>query len=209
MKQLALIFVLFTFTLSAAARSQDDPVGKVILTTGALTAVDKTGVSRDLARGAEIYMGDILITDTGKAQIRFFDEALITLEPATELKVAQYYYQIEGRPNYSELNLLKGGLRMITGLITEPKPDAHKVITPVVVMSVRGTTYDMQMVEKELGVSLISGLHELLLKNVFGEATLSMAGKRHAVTRENQAPEALDELPARFKRDMPCDKRPE
>lgn len=206
MRHWAIFFLAVSLSFSIQARSQADPVGKVILTTGYFTAVNKNGVSRDLLRGADVYLGDILMTQKGRAQIRFFDEALITLEPATELRVTHYYYKTESQPNHSQLDLLKGGLRMVTGLITSSRPDAHKVVTPVAVMSVRGTTYDMQMVEKDLGVSLIHGEHELLLKNIFGEAILSMDTKRYAVTEENKAPKALESLPARFKRNLPCEK---
>ena len=92
-------------------------------------------------KGAEISNGDTIRTgDGGRAQVRFSDGALISLQPTTEFRVDNY--EFSNQPTGQEkgfFSLIKGGMRTITGLIGRSNRDNYKVTTSVATIGIRGT----------------------------------------------------------------------
>jgi len=111
--------------------------------TGAVTAVDSVGVQRPLSKGAEIGSGDTIRTgDGGRAQVRFSDGAMVSLQPQTEFRIDNYQYS--GKSDGEEkgfFSLLKGGLRTITGLVGKAHRGNYKISTNVATIGIRGTEY--------------------------------------------------------------------
>ncbi|MBK8523518.1 MAG: FecR domain-containing protein [Betaproteobacteria bacterium] len=110
---------------------------------GGVTAVNSTGAQRPLTKGAEVSNGDTIRTgEGGRAQVRFSDGALVSLQPATEFRIDNY--QFANKPDGQEkgfFSLLKGGMRTITGLIGRSNRDNYKVTTSVATIGIRGTEY--------------------------------------------------------------------
>ncbi|HEX5804319.1 MAG TPA: FecR family protein [Azospira sp.] len=116
---------------------------KVDFAAGSVTAVGAAGAPRALAKGAEIGSGDAVVTgDGGRAQLRFTDGSMVSLQPGSEFKVDDY--QFSGTPDGGEkgfFSLLKGGLRTITGLVGRTNKSAYKVTTSVATIGIRGTEF--------------------------------------------------------------------
>lgn len=164
--------------------------------TGAVTAINSAGAQRPLVKGAEISNGDTIRTgDGGRAQVRFSDGALISLQPTTEFRIDSYEYSKQ--PTGQEkgfFSLLKGGMRTITGLIGRSNRDNYKVTTSVATIGIRGTEYTagFNAGGDELLVHTGEGLVEVC--NSTG-CVLLAAGESGSVPGKNAKPTRTDTRP--------------
>ncbi|HWT54168.1 MAG TPA: FecR family protein [Rhodocyclaceae bacterium] len=110
---------------------------------GNVVAVTATGSQRELTRGSELQPGEAIRTgDNARAQLRFSDGGMMSLQPQTEFRIDEYRYS--GKTDGSEkgfFSLIKGGLRTITGAIGHGSRDNYRVNTPVATIGIRGTEY--------------------------------------------------------------------
>jgi hypothetical protein len=95
------------------------------------------------AVGMDIFPGDsIEVGAAGAAQLRFSDEGIVSLRSSSTFKVAEYAYAnpAEGRAFFE---LLKGGLRTVTGRIGKANPELYRMKTPHASVGIRGTGYTL------------------------------------------------------------------
>lgn len=114
--------------------------GTVILAKGVVTAtaVDKT--NRVLAKNAPVEEGDIISTASKSfAVIRMIDNTKLTLKPDTTIAIGAF--NDEAGKEEACINLVKGGLRTVTGLIGKRKPESFNVDTPIASIGIRGTDF--------------------------------------------------------------------
>lgn len=66
------------------------------------------------------------------------------MRPATEFRITKYRYSADGAAsqNSSVLDLAKGALRMITGLIGQTNRSGYAIVTPTATMGIRGTDHE-------------------------------------------------------------------
>lgn len=126
------------------AATQSKVIARVAFRKGGLKARDITGKIHDLATGGPVYKGDTLITAKDAfAVIAFRDDTRFTLQPGTEFEIHDYHYQAEQAGiNRALFNLIKGGLRAITGAIGRLNPSGFKVRSPTATLGIRGTGFD-------------------------------------------------------------------
>ncbi|WP_127347663.1 FecR family protein [Pseudidiomarina mangrovi] len=103
-------------------------------------------VERDSAelsgqRNMPLLEGDSITTAPGAtAQIRFADQSLIALRPDSTLRITSFSYDAaDPAAGSQKTELLRGGLRAITGAIGSAQPQAVEFTTPVATMGIRGT----------------------------------------------------------------------
>ncbi len=136
--------------------------GRVDFATGAVSAVNAAGVQRPLTKGAEIGTGDTIRTgDGGRAQLRFDDGGMISLQPQTEFRIDNYNHSQKPEEEKGFFSLIKGGMRTITGLIGKRNRDAYKVTTSVATIGIRGTEYTASFGNGQLHVNTGEGLIEV------------------------------------------------
>ena len=131
----------------AVADPASAAVAQVISSVGEVRAQASDGVQRKLRRRSSVYNGDVLITgENGKVQIRFSDGAMLALRPLSEFRVEDYQYT-EGKAGEQRAvyELLKGGMRTITGAIGKKTSDHYQVKTNVASIGVRGTYYGLRL----------------------------------------------------------------
>jgi hypothetical protein len=115
---------------------------RVDFAVGNVTAQGADGRVRPLRRGSEIEVGDTVNTQQGRAQLRFQDGAFMSLQPETSFKIEQFRFAENGGGNDGiVMNLLKGGMRTITGLIGRANRQNYKFRTEVATIGIRGTEY--------------------------------------------------------------------
>ncbi len=118
-------------------------VGRVMLVQGDMTAKDNNGKLRKLVIGSPVYEGDLLTTGkAAHAVVAFRDEGRVTLQEGTIFHVEKFQYK---RPDVQEntaLRLLKGGVRVVTGLIGRVKHDNYQFRVATATIGVRGTGFD-------------------------------------------------------------------
>ena len=138
-----MVLVASLLTMSCGARAQE-VAGRLIVAVGDVSIL--RGDSKISGRrGAEVRSGDTLqLGPQSNAQLLLTDDSVIALRQDTLFKVSDYAFQAKdpdtGRAIF---NLLKGGLRTVTGLIGKRNRDNYSVQTPVATIGIRGTHYNL------------------------------------------------------------------
>jgi len=146
--------VLFLFVDKMALASDSEPVGKLMFTIGKVVIVKQDGKQHRVRRGAKIFVGDLIKTNKkGQAQIKFKDGARISVRPNSEFKVEAYAYNenVDKSDYKSELSLLKGGIRSITGAIGKSNKKSYKMKTVIATIGIRGTDYSLMLCNQDCG----------------------------------------------------------
>lgn len=125
-------------------------VGEVEFSRGVGFAQTAGQAPRTLGKGLPLKEGDRLTTsDGGSAIIRLQDGTRMTVRSNSDLVLQQYQFK-EGAPDNSlVMQLLRGGFRAITGLISKGSPNAAKVQTSTATIGIRGTDFDARLCAKD------------------------------------------------------------
>ncbi|MDP3859071.1 MAG: FecR domain-containing protein [Stagnimonas sp.] len=151
-----------------------DAVGQVVLISGTArsTLADS---ARALAQDSPIYSGETLTTASNSyLSLLFKDGARVLMRPNSVFIVAEYRYPeaparpAEGTPNplaigpaqpgssTAFLRFVKGGFRLVSGLIGKASPEQYRIVTPVATIGIRGTDISIDVAEDDsssIGVS--------------------------------------------------------
>ena len=117
--------------------------------SGPLLARKADGSAKILAVKSEVEEGDTLVTEKNTyAQLRFIDNSEVTLKPGTTFRIEAFTFDA-GKPegDTATLNLVKGGLRSVTGLLGKRNKEKFSLKTPTATIGIRGTTFIAEYVE--------------------------------------------------------------
>lgn len=118
-------------------------VGRVMLTHGELSAKEVNGSERKLKLGAPVYEGDVLVTGAQSyAVVAFRDEGRVSLQENTQFRVERFKYDKAKSEESAIMRLLKGGVRVITGLIGRANHNNYKFNLATATIGIRGTGFD-------------------------------------------------------------------
>lgn len=118
-------------------------IGMVVSLRGKARGIGKSGRTRYLAQGADIYEGDRIVTEKDSTvEIELVDRAVLFIKEDSAVRISQYR-MAHGfdRGGSSVLDLIKGGLRTLTGLIAGDPLSRYRMNTSVATIGVRGTDY--------------------------------------------------------------------
>lgn len=143
-RSLALLAVLLWQTGGTALAQ---PVGEVEFSRGAAVAQAPGKLPRTMGRGQTLDEGDRLTTAAGAmAIVKLQDGTRLTLRPETEMVLQSYRFNGSLREDNSMvMQLLRGGLRALTGLISKGSPNAARIQTPTATVGIRGTDFDARL----------------------------------------------------------------
>jgi hypothetical protein len=114
-----------------------------MLVQGAMSAKDIGGKERKLTLGAPVYESDTLNTEAKSyAVVAFRDESRITLQESSSFYVEKFKYDKATAQESAVLRLLKGGVRVVTGLIGRVNHDNYKFGIAGATIGIRGTGFD-------------------------------------------------------------------
>ena len=133
-----LLFVMLSMSSSLLAAT----AAKVEFVWGTAYALSISGEKRELTKGSDIHVGDTVVSEDARLQLRFRDGGFVSLAPHSEFRVNAFSYS--GKPDGSErvaMELMKGGLRTISGLIGKAIQSAYEMKTAVATIGIRGTEY--------------------------------------------------------------------
>ena len=118
-------------------------VGRVMRVQGALAAKEVDGKIRKLTLGSPVFEGDTLQSDAASyAVVAFRDGGRITLQEKSVFQVEAFKYdKAQGQENIA-LRLIKGGVRVVTGLIGRVNRDNYKFRMSGATIGIRGTGFD-------------------------------------------------------------------
>ncbi len=139
-------FIGTLLLLLCASLAWAEPAATVVSLVGTVAAQSPGGKVRILCQDATLSTQDTVTTQRDSyVRLRFSDGGQITLRPQTALRVDSYHYDA-AKPAQDTLvfNLLKGGMRAISGLIGHRgNPDAYKAQAGVATIGIRGTRYGL------------------------------------------------------------------
>jgi len=140
------LLLLAAGLISLAPNAQAKAAGEVEFSRGVGFAQTPGQIPRTLGKGLPVQEGDRLTIAEGSAAIiKLNDGTRMTLRPNSELIVQQYQYKENASDNSMVMQLLRGGFRAITGLISKSSPNAARVQTTTATIGIRGTDFDARL----------------------------------------------------------------
>lgn len=128
---------LFLSLILACSSALADDVAMAVAVRGDVFADDEY-----VTQGMLIDEGSaVRAFDKSFVVLQFFDGAKVTVRPNSEIIITDY------RVEKANINLVEGGLRIITGAIAKSDPESYTVETKTALMGVRGTEFSLQIVE--------------------------------------------------------------
>lgn len=142
----ALAAVLLASTGFAQSR---EPAGHILWAFGEVERVAVDGTARRLAKGDPVFEGDVIRTAPGSsAQLVMSDEALLALRAESSFKLTKYRYRgTEDGTEAALLDLLKGGVRSITGAVGRTNKETWQLRNEGHVIGIRGTDHETYATE--------------------------------------------------------------
>ena len=169
--------------------------------TSPATNGQTTPSGRPARTGDWLQPGQMVVTGShGRAQIRFRDGALISLQPESRFRIDQYAYgETKQRGFYS---LLEGTLRAISGAIGKKNPDDFRLDTPTATIGIRGTEFLVQEIHcapsckpgQQDGLNVAVSHGRVLVFNGAGAIDLS-AGRATWVASASSRPQPTTRRP--------------
>jgi hypothetical protein len=102
------------------------------------------GKTEALAKGKPLESGESILTgNAGRAQVRFSDGGLVSLQPNTDFKIANYVDEADPKQDRFLVDLLRGSMRAITGLIGKRNRENYKVTTTTATIGIRGSGFSV------------------------------------------------------------------
>ena len=120
-------------------------IARVVRIKGNARATSIDGRARALQEGAAIFEHDRLNTGIKSyLVVAFNDESRITLTSNSELNIKQHQYKPE-EPEASNafLEFIRGGMRLVSGIIGKVNNDDYAIATPTATIGIRGTGFDL------------------------------------------------------------------
>jgi hypothetical protein len=126
-------------------------IGNVVSLTGNASTSDANGRVQQLQIKSQIYQGDLLETEPGSnLHVIMDDGAEVFLKQDSLLKVSEYVITSGyDKDSSSILDLLRGGLRKITGAIGASPAANYQVHTGFATIGIRGTEYVLQLCKQD------------------------------------------------------------
>lgn len=152
---------IFLLSSTQAAWSIEDQV-RVTMVRGKITASDGK-VVRTLKRYDLVSVGEIIKTGSkGLGQLVFPDQTMLYLKASSELKIEAFHFDLkEPKKDKTVIKILKGGMRILSGIVAKRNPDKVKYNTYVSTIGIRGTAVDIN----QGGVDCLSKVNNANCRN--------------------------------------------
>jgi FecR protein len=139
------LFGVAGFAPSAPLFAQQGYVHEV---SGNVTGQVGAGSSASVGRGMTIPTNSTIVTAKNSyAVLKFEDGTVVLLKENTSFQVQTYTYNPKAPENSNAIfNLVRGGLRVVTGLVTSRNRDALRVATSHATIGIRGTEFTAELI---------------------------------------------------------------
>ena len=144
---------LLFFAFSAAVAQTPEPVERAAAASdsariGTFKQVQgETWIGAEPARRAAEPGAGVAVTDRlstgpqGAATLTLKDGTVLTMGPDTVMDLRQFQFDTTTQQGNFLLALLRGSVRVVTGLLAKVNPERFQVHTPTSVVGVRGTDF--------------------------------------------------------------------
>ena len=185
---------LGVFMLVAAAGSSAQSAGEVEFSRGVGFAQTPGQNPRTLGKGLALREGDRLTTSDGaSAIIKLDDGTRMTVRPNSELVLQQYQFKENAPDNSMVMQLVRGGFRAVTGLISKNSPNSARVQTNTATIGIRGTDFDARVCTRDCGAESAQVVASARPNAVLASAkVVSVRGEINAVDGSGQRRRLVD-----------------
>ena len=195
--RIACVLCLIAWMLGTSVNASES-AGKTIMARGDVSASNNEG-PRQLKRRAPVFLADSVKTGLVSAtQLRMIDGGLLALQEETELAISTYDFNSQNKQGAVSMELLKGGLRTVTGALQTDKNN-YRLKTPIASIGVRGTHYEAEMFNGDLYLAGWDGTIDIVVDT--NGRTFSLGPKekyRFAIVRSDGSVEFLLNVPSQF-----------
>ncbi|MBF0098695.1 MAG: FG-GAP repeat protein [Magnetococcales bacterium] len=164
------------------------PIGQVQEMVGEVTARNRAGVTRTLAKGDAIYQEDLIKTAAGgQAKLLFLDQTQLQLGAATQLILNQYLYNPSAGEGHFEATVTRGLFKYTSGDLARQHAGRHTLLkTPTAQIGVRGSEVQVDVGEDgQTTVLHNAGVLEIANAQGQGVVTLLEPGMATVVTLDS------------------------
>ncbi|MNK26373.1 FecR protein [compost metagenome] len=129
----------------AAAAAAPQQAGFVKTVRGNVQLLDSAGATRTAAPGDALGAVDRIVTGPdSSAAVVLRDNTTLMVGPSSRMDLKEFHFDGTTRDGGMLVSLLRGSMRMITGLIGKTNPDAVRVETQTATIGIRGTDFIVQ-----------------------------------------------------------------
>ncbi|MBT6274605.1 MAG: FecR domain-containing protein, partial [Chromatiales bacterium] len=185
---------VFAAVLTGSLNADAQSAGVIQSVTGDALVL-RIGGTVDLADvGVLVQSGDTVRTGNGQVHVRFADDSQLTMKPHSRIRVETFQFGAKIEEQSSILRLLKGTLRMVSGLIAQRAPHRVQLRAGTATLGIRGTEFT---VTRCSGDCLHTGQDKGTAANGLGlhlpgqESVLHPEVERAVLTAAARAPEQL------------------
>ena len=188
----AAMLALAAALLAGSASAQ--VVGEVEFARGVGFAQTAAQTPRTLGKGLALSEGDRLTTSEGaSAIIRLQDGTRMTVRPNSEMVISQYQFKENASDNSMLMQLVRGGFRAVTGLISKGSPNAARVQTNTATIGIRGTDFDARLCTRDCGRESAQVSENARPNEVLASAkVVNVVGELNATDAQNQRRRLVD-----------------
>lgn len=124
--------------------------GVVLFANGDVKVKSTKGAVRKVKRGSKVHPGELIITGKeSQIQVRAGDGSMLSLQSNSQLRIIEHNHTGTIEEQSSLVELVKGGMRAVTGFIGKNKPDNFKVMVRGSTIGIRGTEFVIQLCEND------------------------------------------------------------
>lgn len=148
--------VLLLAASTGLAAPQPEAAGTVRLAVGETYATAADGTRRALKDDDIVYSGDTLSTGADSyIDLDLDDDGRVMLRPGTQFQIQSFHFDADAHPDNAPpkpaavpenafFRLIKGGLRVVSGLVGHTDHSQYRLETAVTTIGIRGTEYDVR-----------------------------------------------------------------
>jgi hypothetical protein len=134
------LFAAALFTASTIASAQT-PAGTVKRIEGRATLSTAAG-ARQAAVGSTVFAGDRIVTESASAVgVTLMDGTLMSVGPDSAVTMQAFQFDNTTRQGSLAVDVVKGVMRMVSGLIAKTDARAVAIHTPTATIGIRGTDF--------------------------------------------------------------------
>ena len=157
-----LVSLIILTVVSSGAYASKTVSGVVAVSTGPMKAVTQS-VDRNLTAGDDVFMNDEVETGAKtRAQVLLRDESVFSMGPSSRIVFDEFVYDPTVGEGSLQASLVKGGLRFVSGQLSNNQPENIKIKAGKATVGIRGTEIMAKRSEQEAHLSCFQGKWKFL-----------------------------------------------
>jgi hypothetical protein len=193
----ATMVTLASWASSPSAQAAESvAAGHIKVVHGQVTIQNSRGAEQPAVVGATLHEGDVITTGVqAEMHAEMVDGGYLAARPEAHIRIVAYHLS-GARDDRSWLELLRGGMRFVTGWVARSNPPAYRLKTPLATIGIRGTDFEVQHLSpaeastpEEVGTHMLVYEGTTTLANTAGDVDVTAGVAAFALNE--QAPPRL------------------